>query len=317
VNIDGASVPAPPVAATAGLTPAQQARFDADGWLAPLDALSSDEAAALRRRLEALLTPSGGLADARLRNKPHLVFAWVSDLVCHPRVLDAVADLLGPDLLVWRSAFFVKAPRDPSYVSWHQDAAYWDLTEAGAVTAWIALTDSTSANGCVRIVPGSHRGALLDHRLARDVHNRLLRGQVAQADVPADGVAAVELRAGQFSLHHSMLLHSSPPNPSDELRAGLAVRYIAPATRTRGPRQSARLVRGTDRYGYYELEPPARRDHDPLALAFHTRALRQYGLHSLWQIARRPTLSQLGLLVRLAARPDLLRAMLPLRQRAR
>jgi hypothetical protein len=294
------------------LTPAQRARFDADGYLAPLDALTPAEAAALRPRLDTLLTPDGELADVRLRNKPHLVFTWVSDLVSHPRVLDAVGDLLGPDLLVWRSVFFVKPPRDASYVSWHQDAAYWDLSDARAVTVWIALTDSTADNGAVRVVPGTHRGGLVPHRPRRDARNRLSRGQVACT--PAADAVAVELRAGQFSVHHSLLLHSSPPNPSHALRAGLAVRYITSDIRTGGPRQTARLVRGTDRFGYYDLEPLPRRDHDPVALACHARALRRYGLQALWQIVRSPTLAQLAVLARLARRPDLLRAILPLRR---
>jgi chlorinating enzyme len=296
-----------------GLSDAQQARFATDGYLAPLDALTGADAAALCRRLEAVLTPSSGLADARLRNKPHLVFAWVAALVSHPRILDAVEALLGPDLLVLRSVFFVKPPRDPGYVAWHQDSAYWDLSDDRSVTAWIALTASTIENGCVHVVSGSHRGPLLDHRLARDPHNRLLRGQVATGDIPTDRITAIELQPGQFSLHDVRLLHSSPPNPSAALRAGLAVRYIPPDVRSAGPRQTALLVRGEDRYGFYDPEPLVRTDYDSRGLAAQARGLRAYALHSIGQILRRPTLGHLALLARMAMRPELLRAMIPLR----
>jgi ectoine hydroxylase-related dioxygenase (phytanoyl-CoA dioxygenase family) len=316
VSARAGGVRASDAAAPSSLSSAVQvARYLGDGYVAPLDALTHEAAAAARRRLEPLLAPQGGLADARLRNNPHLILPWVAALACHPRVLDAVEALLGPDLLIWRSVFFVKPPHDAGYVAWHQDLAYWDLSDDRSVTAWIALTDSTAANGCVRVVPGSHRGALLDHTRAHDKHNRLLRGQVAACDVPPDSVRPLELRAGQFSLHHVRLLHSSPPNPSGELRAGLAVRYVRPDVRTAGPRHVAVLARGVDRHGFYELSPPARRDDDPAALAAHARSLRRYGLHAFWRIVCQPTPSHLALLVRMSLRRDLLQAVLPWRRR--
>ncbi len=292
------------------LTPAQRADFDAHGYLAPVDALGADEAAEHGRRLAVLLAPTGGHPDVRLRNNPHLLLRWMADLVRDPRVLDPLEDLLGPDLLVLRTTLFVKVPRDPGIVAWHQDLAYWDLSSDRTITAWVAFTDSTTANGCMRVVPGSHRGPLLDHRLGRDRHNRLLRGQLVRVDLPPERVAALELRAGQLSLHHGLTLHSSPPNPSDTLRAGLAMRFISPEVRQRGPRHGATLVRGADPYGYYDHEPAPRFDGDPVARAWHRRALRRYAAHVAWQAVRRPSPGQLALLGRIAMRSDLLRALL-------
>jgi hypothetical protein len=291
------------------LTPAQRAAYEAQGYLTPIDALSPAEAAACGARLTALLAPSGGRADVRLRNNPHLLLRWMADLVRDARITDAAADVLGPDLLVLRTTLFVKPPHDPGSIAWHQDLAYWDLTSQRTVTAWIALTDSTIANGCVRVVPGSHRGPLLEHRLAGDQHNRLLRGQLAAVDPEPERVAALELRAGQFSLHHGLLLHSSPNNPAATLRGGLAVRFIAPDVRQRGPRPTATLVRGVDRYGHYDLEPAPRYDGDPLALAWHRRHLRRYAVHVAWQIARRPSRQHLALLLRLVTRGDYLKVL--------
>src|SRR6185369_11554653 len=90
------------------LTPEQRAHFDARGYVAPVDAFSSEEAAEAERRLVALLAPTGGRADTRLRNNPHLLTCWMADLVRDARVLDAVEDILGPDLLVLRTTLFVK-----------------------------------------------------------------------------------------------------------------------------------------------------------------------------------------------------------------
>jgi hypothetical protein len=204
----------------ARLSPAQRAAFAADGYLAPLDALSADEAAGYERRLAARLGPTRE-ANAGLRNKPHLLLRWVAELVRDPRLLDPVEDLLGPALLILRSVFFVKPPGDRGYVAWHQDVAYWDLSSADrVVSAWIAVTDSTADNGCVRVVPGSHRAPLLEHRLAHDGHNRLVHGQAAAVDVPPERVACLELRAGQMSLHDGRILHGSLGNPSNQLRPG-------------------------------------------------------------------------------------------------
>ncbi|MDX2169298.1 MAG: phytanoyl-CoA dioxygenase family protein [Deltaproteobacteria bacterium] len=290
--------------ATPGAAPV---RFAAAGFLAPLDALTAAEAATYWRRLAAHLTPGVGL-DATLRNHPHLQLAWVADLAHHPAILDAVGALLGPDLLLWRSTFFVKLPHDPSDIAWHQDAVYWDLSDRRVVSAWLALTDSDADNGAVQVVPGSHR-QVYAHALDRDVHNRLVRGPTVEPPADAPRVA-LTLRAGQFSLHDGWLLHRSPPNPSARPRAGLALRYIPTATRQRGLRSSARLVRGTDRFGHFDLEPRPRIDGDPLTRAWHRRALRRHGLQVVRQLLRRPSLDSLDLLVRLTLRRDLLRALL-------
>jgi len=301
--------PSTPSVATKRLTPDERAAFLADGYLAPLNVLDVAELRVYRGHLDAMLAATGGRADVRLRNKPHLLFPWLATLVRDARVLDAVEDLLGPDLLVLRTTLFVEAARDPGHVTWHQDTAYWDLSEDAVVTAWVALTDSTTANGCVRVVRGSHRDGPITHHLARDRHNCLLRGQTAAVAVGKDRVAPLELRAGQMSLHHGRLLHDSPANPSDGLRAGLAVRYVSPRVRAGGPRQSATLVRGVDRFGHFDHEPAPRYDFDPIARAWHARALRRYAVHVVWQIARRPSRAHLALLVRLSARRDVLRAL--------
>src|SRR5262249_25395997 len=151
-------------AGTRRLTLAQVEAFRRDGYLYPLRGLSSAEAQRYRARLEAFEARQGPLTTTPFRTKPHLVFEWVAELVRHPAILDAVEDLLGPDLLVWSSSFFLKGARDPSYVSWHQDSTYWGLSEPDVVTAWLALSVSSVASGCMRVVPGSHLRDQIPHR---------------------------------------------------------------------------------------------------------------------------------------------------------
>jgi chlorinating enzyme len=292
------------------LSAAQRDTFASQGYLSPLDGLDASEATEHCRQLEKLIAPTGDRPNGRLRNKPHLLLYWAACVVRDARIVDTVAELIGPDLFVSHSTLFVKAPHDTGYVAWHQDLAYWDMHPETVVTAWVALTDSTVANGCVRVVPGSHRAPMLPHQLARDPNNRLIRGQTVGRAISPDEEVCLELCAGQFSLHHGRLLHGSPANPSGALRAGLAVRYIPTDVRQGGPRHSATLVRGTDRFGHYDLEPAARFDFDPITRAWHVRSLRRYAAHVVWQTLRRPSLRQLGLIGRLGARVDILRALL-------
>ena len=123
------------------------------GDRAPVPALTAREAHELRHRLETYEANSGALSGT-LRHKPHLLFTWLNDLVRHPRILDAVEDIIGPDILRWGTSFFIKEKSNPSYVSWHQDSTYWGLEPPDIITAWVAFTDSTAANGAMRVIPG-------------------------------------------------------------------------------------------------------------------------------------------------------------------
>lgn len=292
-----------------GLTSEQRAAFNADGYVGPFDFLTADELAHCREQLAGHLTPAGGLVDARLRINPHLLWAWVAELIRHPVILDKIEQLLGPDLIAWRSVFFIKPARSPTRIEWHNDLAYWERSEDREVSAWIALSDSTTANGCVHVVPGSHRGELYERALKRDRSDRLMRIAI-EADVGKDGGVPLELRAGQFDLHHGGLLHRSSGNPTDQPRIGLAIRYVPSTVRAGGPDTSATLVRGKD-FGLYQLEPAIRFDYDPVTVGFHRRSLRSYGVQGVLELLRRPTPSNLARLVRLARRRDLLRALLP------
>ena len=288
------------------MSTALAARFAADGYLAPLVACSGADAARALARLTPRLDVRGH-ADPRLRNNPHLLFSWADALIDLPPVLDAVAALIGPDLLVRDTVLFAKGPHDPTTVDWHQDGGNWDIDGDRAVTAWIALTDSGPANGAVRVVPGSHRRPRRPHRIGRDAAGRLLRSRAVE---PVDERQAVDLalRAGECSLHDLWLLHASPANPGPAPRIGLAIRYVAPEVRERFPGAAATLVAGRAPGRGWALRPRPRHDHDPRAAAWHRRALRRYATHVTWQLLRAPSADHLRLLAHLARR-ELARAL--------
>jgi non-haem Fe2+, alpha-ketoglutarate-dependent halogenase len=257
---------------TKQFTLAQVDAFARNGYHFPLRALSADEALGYRRRLEQSEATLGGPMRGTLRSKPHLLFTWANELIRLPAILDAVEDILGPNLLVWSSSFFIKEARDPSYVSWHQDSTYWGLSHPDVVTAWLALSVSVVENGAMRVIPGSHRKDQLPHQDTFAENNLLSRGQEVMVEVDEAEAVDLELQPGEFSLHHVRLVHGSDPNNADYRRIGYAVRYIPTYVRqTEGPRDCATLVRGVDAYHYFDPEPVPSVDLDPEAVEAHRR----------------------------------------------
>jgi non-haem Fe2+, alpha-ketoglutarate-dependent halogenase len=194
------------------LTGAALRQYQEQGYYAPIHVMRRSEADALRARLEAFEAGAGILAG-KLRHKSHLLFTWLNELIRHPRILDAVEDIIGPDILCWGSSFFIKEQRNPGYVSWHQDSTYWGLEPPDIVTAWVAFTDSTAANGAMRVIPGTHKLDQVPHRDTFAAGNLLSRGQEVMVDVDERKAAMLELAAGEMSLHHVRLIHGSDPNP--------------------------------------------------------------------------------------------------------
>ncbi len=251
------------------LSPSAIEHYERDGYYFPIFVLSPEEARQYRERLERVERDLGGPLRGIYRIKPHLLFAWLADLVRHPVILDAVEDVIGADILCWNTSFFTKEARSPGFVSWHQDATYWGLSEPDVVTAWVAFTESTSRNGNMRVVPGSHRKPV-PHVDTFDPDNLLTRGQEVTVEVDESQAADILLQAGEMSLHHVLIVHGSGANPSDDRRIGFAIRYIPTRIRqTGGPRDSATLVRGEDAFGHFEPEPRPDADLDPAMLALH------------------------------------------------
>ena len=239
------------------------------GYYAPVRVMPRTEADALRGKLEAFEAGAGAMAG-KLRHKSHLLFTWLNDLVRHPNILDAVEDVIGPNILCWGSSFFIKEARNPGFVSWHQDSTYWGLEPADVVTAWVALSDSTAENGAMRVVPGTHLMAQVPHRDTFRPENLLSRGQEIMVEVDDREARMLELDAGEMSLHHVRLIHGSDPNPSGLRRIGFAIRYIPTTVRqVAGSHDHATLVRGVDTYGHFEPEERPNADMSERAVAFH------------------------------------------------
>ncbi|SRR6266404_2035949 len=249
------------------------AQYRRDGFYFPVPALSRSEARGYRDKLEAHERVLGGPIASNMRHKVHLLFTWANELANHPAILDAVEDVIGPDILCWNTTFFIKEAHSPSFVSWHQDATYWGLSTEDVITAWVALADAPIESGAMKFWPGSHLRKQLEHRDTFDQNNLLSRGQEIAVDVPEGEGVDVVLRAGEMSLHHVLLAHGSGPNTTGDRRIGLAIRYIPPHVRQLKVRDSAMLVRGQDRHGHFDLEQGPTADLDASALAAHADAV--------------------------------------------
>jgi hypothetical protein len=256
------------------LSPEQIAQYERDGFICPVEGFASARANGWRNKLEAFEHAEGQKLTRGHNFKPHLLFPWVDEIVRAPEVLDAVEDLIGPDLLVFHLSVWPKDANSGTYVSWHQDATYFALEPACQVTAWVALTDASVAAGCMEVIPGSHKAGQLRHDQSQDGDNLLSRGQTLARRVDGSRTAFMPVKAGQFSLHHMHLVHNSRPNRSNHRRIGLGISYIPTSARCTAPtRVSAMLVRGQDTFGNFDLERRPAVEAGPEERAFHAAAV--------------------------------------------
>jgi hypothetical protein len=267
-----------------GLTDEQVRRFQSDGVLFPVEAISASEAEAILAKLEALERERAGRLPPSLNAKPHLLLPWLWDIVHDPRIVDAVAAVLGEDIVCFGTSFIAKSPGDGKYVTWHQDATHWGLSSPDGVTAWLALTPSNHTNGRVRFIPGTHR-LQLPHDHPDDRLNMLGRRERVLIDTGGMPVVDADLAPGEMSLHHPLAVHGSNPNLRVERRVGFAIRYLAGHVRqTRERRNSATLVRGRD-HGYFEPELRPEAPFGPEAVRRHAAALR-FGMSIIFERPR-------------------------------
>lgn len=242
------------------------AEYGDNGVAFPIRVIETGEASDLAERVSRT-RQLGDEAEFGLQKNAHLLFPWLYDLATSDAVLDNVSNLLGADILIWSSGFFIKDPGDPAFISWHQDSTYWGLEPPTIVTAWIALTSSTDESGCMKVVPGSHKMEQLPHVDSFADDNLLSRGQEVAIDVTTLKTVSIVLQPGEMSLHHVQLVHGSEPNRASWSRLGYAIRFIPTSVRQIGGRTMATLARGEDLYGHFDLAERPQSDMSRAAIA--------------------------------------------------
>ena len=200
----------------------QVRQYQQNGWVSPIDIYDAGEIADIRGELEKAENNWPDALSGPGRNNAHLVLPVLDRIAHEPRILDAVEQLIGHDILITSTTLFIKDPHTKGYVSWHQDARYVGLEPHNWVTAWLAITDVNEENGCMYMLPGSHEQPLVDHDDTYGEDNILTRGQTIHG-VDEASTVPVLLKAGQLSLHHPRVIHGSGANSSSRRRIGFAI----------------------------------------------------------------------------------------------
>ncbi len=237
----------------ASLTRDQVNFYQQNGYLAPIDIFSEDEAGALYETFQNIEKDYGEALAGYGRNNAHQVVPMFDQIAHHPHILDAIESLIGGHILVAGTTLFIKEPEQRGFISWHQDARYNGLKPYNWVTAWLALTEVNTENGCMYMWPASHLMGQREHLDTYGDDNLLTRGQTVM-DVPEDKIIPIELRPGQLSVHHPWVVHGSGHNTSNKRRVGFAIQsYIGADVEQHLGKTYAQLARGRDDYGHHFL----------------------------------------------------------------
>jgi hypothetical protein len=256
----------------ARLTATERERYAREGWVVPAWRLPEGRVAAMRAALDRLIADNPGIRPEKLVSA-HLEDGNTEgvrgqraflDLASDPELVELVADAIGPDVILWGCQVFCKPGGDGLETPWHQDGHYWPIRPLATCTAWIALDPSTRENGCLRVIPGSHRERRLLRHLREDRSDVVLTSRVDDPAFDESLAADIELEPGQMSLHDVYMIHGAAPNRAPQRRAGVAIRYmpgtsvfdraLMPTNATSGytvdfARRPLWLLRGQDRTG--------------------------------------------------------------------
>lgn len=234
------------------LTTDEIKQYDKDGYIAPINVLTKEEAIQARKEIELIEKEMPDEIDNSGRYNVHLISPKLDKIVHNSNILDSVESIIGKNILVCSTTLFIKNAYQKGFVSYHQDAKYIGLEPHNWVTAWIAITDSNEINGCMRMWPGSHKH-LKEHNQKFNEGNLLTRGQTIE-NVPEDQIKLIELKAGQMSLHHPRIVHGSGVNKSDDRRIGFVIQsYIGTNVKQVLGKNGVQIARGFDEFKYHEV----------------------------------------------------------------
>ena len=234
-----------------------------EGFLTQVDLFSESEIGHFRACFDELETREGREKCQIGLQARHLDEEFIWQMSTDSRVIDVMQELMGEDIMLLSTHFFCKYP-DPKakkFVAWHQDVTYWGLDPAEAHTAWVAIDDSDTENGCMRVIPGSHKNGIVTHGESEEGENLLsVNQEIPDELIETSQAFDLELKAGQLSIHDGQLYHASNPNTSDRRRCGLTLRYIAPHVKqielnSLGTRYPTILIRGEDPHKNFPEQP--------------------------------------------------------------
>lgn len=235
------------------LSQSQIDQFNELGYVSGIRLFEPSECSEIRGRIEAFESGRPGDAIWAFDIKANLLFDWVYELGAHDPALDAVEDLLGPNIFNTNTVFRIKPPGSSTNYGWHQDAARIEV-EPCFVIAYLAVTESTADNGGLRVVPGSHRSVLPFEVVVND-DGQAQRKVARTSNVNDSDAIDLALGPGEVAFFSGLLVHGSGPNRSPQQRIAILTDYTAAHARQSQGQGSGQLVRGTDAWGYIAREP--------------------------------------------------------------
>jgi hypothetical protein len=222
----------------AALSAAEVAHYRRQGYLIPSFALPQARVDRLRATLDALIRDNPGVRPEKLVSA-HVVGAAGGanpegvrgsrdflDLAMDSDILDMVEQLIGPDIILWGCHVFCKPAGDGHETPWHQDGHYWPIRPLANCTVWVALDESSTRNGCLRVIPASHAPRVTHPHLREERDDVVLSQRTADTAFDARDAVDLELQPGQMSMHDVYMIHGADANRSDRRRAGVALRYM-------------------------------------------------------------------------------------------
>lgn len=210
------------------------AQYERDGFAIFRNVIDSDLVAEADEHVRWLVAKYPDLRPEHLHHPLMRDDAFWVRLVGDERLLDIAQLFLGPDIALFTAHYICKPAGDGQPVLWHQDGAYWNLEPMDALTLWLAVDQTTPENGCLRMIPGSHRIPLECPELRTDTPNMLFSSasdSLVQKMIDSGEVVEITLNPGDVSIHHPHILHCSGPNTSPNRRCGLDMGFIRPTTR--------------------------------------------------------------------------------------
>jgi ectoine hydroxylase-related dioxygenase (phytanoyl-CoA dioxygenase family) len=216
------------------LSDAEVRQYHEAGYVIPQFRLDDAWVARMQQALDTLIRNNPGvrpekLVSAHIEGQNDEGVRGVKDffdLAMNPDIVDLVAQVVGPDVILWGCHVFCKPASEGYETPWHQDGHYWPIRPLANCTVWVALEPSTRANGCLRVIPGSHSAKVLHPHLHEDRDDLTLNQRMADGTFDPAEAVDLELEPGQMSMHDIYMIHGAEANTSGIRRTGVALRYM-------------------------------------------------------------------------------------------
>lgn len=206
--------------------------YDEKGYVIVRNAIDADLAQEMAEHIHWLGKKHPDVRPEQLHHNLLVDDPFLHRVAGDDRLLDIAAHFIGPEVALFGAHYIAKKPLTGQAVGWHQDGSYWPLEPMEVTTLWVAGTDSTVENGCMRVIPGTQNNRLLTRKdmIKMDKEGYVLNLGIHPDDIDESQAVDLELKAGDISIHNPSIIHGSNANESDQWRVGLTLRYVPPTT---------------------------------------------------------------------------------------